>query len=63
VFTLVVEPNWIPVNTDGEVDSFLCLDPTALDQRLAAGEFAYEAALSIRAAQAAKLTLRSHGEL
>jgi len=54
VFTLVVEPDWTPVNTDGEVDSFLCLDSTALEQRLAAGEFAYEAALSIRAAQAAQ---------
>ena len=54
VFTLAVEADWIPVNTDGEVDSFLCLDSTALDQRLASGEFAYEAALSIRAAQAAQ---------
>jgi hypothetical protein len=57
------------VNTDGEVDSFLCLDSTALERRLAAGEFAYEAALSIRAAQAAQAeratgaTLSKHGEL
>ena len=75
VFTLTVEPDWIPVNTDGEVDSFLCLDSTALERRLAAGEFAYEAALSIRAAQAAQAaqasqaeratgaTLSKHGEL
>jgi len=68
VFTLLVEPDWMPVNTDGEVDSFLCLDPTALEQRLATGEFAYEAALSIRAAQGAqgaqraKATWRNHGE-
>jgi hypothetical protein len=54
------------VNSDGEVESFLCLDPIALEQSLADGEFAYEAALSIRAAQAARaaqVTLRSHGEL
>jgi len=66
VFTLVVESDWVPVNTDGEVDSFLCLDPPALEQRLAAGEFAYEAALSIRAAQfarAVQATVRRHGEL
>jgi 8-oxo-dGTP pyrophosphatase MutT (NUDIX family) len=54
VFTLAVEPDWTPVNTDGEVDSFLCLDSIALEQRLAGGEFAYEAALSIWAAQAAQ---------
>ena len=66
VFTLVVDPDWIPVNSDGEVESFLCLDPIALEQSLADGEFAYEAALSIRAAQAARaaqVTWRSHGEL
>jgi len=68
VFTLAIESDWIPVNTDGEVDSFLCLDSSALEQRLAAGEFAYEAALSIRAAQAAQAerasggTLSEHGE-
>jgi hypothetical protein len=65
VFTLLVEPDWMPVNADGEVDSFLCLDPIALEQRLATGEFSYEAALSIRAAQGAqvaKATWRNHGE-
>ena len=54
VFTLAVGSDWTPVNNDGEVDSFLCLDLDALAQCLAGGEFAYEAALSIRAAQMAR---------
>ena len=35
----------LPNNRDGEVERFECLEPSALERRLAAGEFTLEAAL------------------
>ena len=35
----------VPCNQDGEVERFECLDPDALEERLASGAFTLEASL------------------
>ena len=52
VFELEVDVHWRPHNGDGEVEAFLCLDAPEIARRIAAGEFAYEAGLSLEAVQA-----------
>jgi 8-oxo-dGTP pyrophosphatase MutT (NUDIX family) len=49
VFRAVVPAGLVPVNRDGEVDRFECLDRSALVRRLAAGEFTLEATLILGA--------------
>lgn len=49
VFRAVVPAGVVPVNRDGEVDRFECLDRSALVRRLAGGEFTLEATLILGA--------------
>ena len=49
VFEAVVPQALVPVNQDGEVERFECLEPGALAGRLAAGAFTLEAALMLAA--------------
>jgi len=60
VFELEVDADWRPHNGDGEVEAFLCLDAPEIARRIAGGEFAYEAGLSLEAAQAQR-NQRSRG--
>ena len=49
VFRAIVPAGVVPINRDGEVDRFECLEPSALARRLAAGEFTLEATLILGA--------------
>lgn len=45
VFAAIVPDGRVPINRDGEVARFECLDPAALQRRIENGEFTLEAAL------------------
>lgn len=47
VFNLAMPPTVVPVNQDGEVSSFLCLMPHEVMDFLHAGEFTFDAAVSL----------------